>query len=371
MKYMKKIVISGTPYERGLSYGRQAGEDIRGSIENYRRLFNESADHIRYDAALDEAMKLLAAIEELAPEQVEEMRGIAQGAQLDFRDIVLLNCRSEVFALTPVAENPDAAEECTDLAVMPERTVDGHLIVSQNWDMLHWAGDHALVLEILREDGPDILCVTEAGMLCRYGINQNGLALTLSSIPLGRVDRVSGTPSIAIRRKFLSEAHFANGYGHIMKAAHMTGMHYNIGGGRVMGMAMSIEAYPDGKYVSYARDGILAQANNSCYPGVWYPNRFMGSTLYRAEILRRLMLSKERVSVQDVMDALNNKAGAPYSVCAERTPGKPEFEQGCTLAGIVMDATDCRLWVRYGNDPSVPFVEYPWSRPEKVARASS
>ena len=57
-----------------------------------------------------------------------------------------------------------------------------------------------------------------------------------------------------------------------------------------------------------------------------------------------------------------DKAGAPYSVCAERTPGKPDFEQGCTLAGIVMDATDCRLWVRRGNDPAVPYTEYTWSR---------
>lgn len=369
MEPLRKIVISGTPYERGVSYGKQAQKEIHGSIANYKRLFNESKAHVRFDVALKKAMEMLPAIEKLGHELVEEMRGIAAGAQVLFEEIVLLNCRSEVFALTPMSENRDAAEECTDLTVTPERTADGHLIVAQNWDMLHWAGDNALVVEILREDGPDIFCITEAGMLCRYGLNQNGLALTLSSIPIGRIEQVSGTPSIAIRRKFLSEAHFANGFGHIMEAEHMSGMHYNIGGGRVMGMAISIEAYPQGKYVEYAREGILAQANHSCYPGVMHANRFMGSTLYRGEILRRLMLAKDQVTVEDVMQALNNKAGAPYCVCAERAPGKPDFEQGCTLAGIVMDATDCRLWIRRGNNPETPYVEYTWTRPEKVCPA--
>jgi len=369
MEPLKKIVISGTPFERGVSYGMQASAEIAGSLANYERLFNLSKAHVSFAVAQKKAMQMLPAIEKLGPELVEEMQGIAEGAGVPFEKIVLLNCRSEVFALSPASDDPDAAEECTDLTVTPERTKDGHLIVAQNWDMLHWAGDNALIVEVLREDGPDMLLVTEAGMLCRYGLNQNGLALTLSSIPIGRIEQVSGTPSIAIRRKFLSEAHFANGFGHIMAAEHMSGMHYNIGGGRVMGMAMSIEAYPQGKYVEYARDGVLTTANHATYPGVMLPNRVMGSTLYRAEILRRLMMSKTKVTVQDVMEALCSKAGAPYSVCAERVAGKPDFEQGCTLAGIVMDATDCRLWVRRGNDPSVPYQEYTWTRPDKVSRA--
>ena len=366
MEPFQKIVISGAPYERGVQYGRQASDLIRQALARYRELFDASTAHVNYQTALAQAQKMLPAIERLGPEMVEEMNGIADGAGVPREEIVLLNCRSEVFALTPMSESPDAAEECTDLTVLPERTVDGHLIVAQNWDMLHWAGEHAIVLEILREDGPDVLCVTEAGMLCRYGINQNGLALTLSSIPIGRIERVHGTPSIAIRRKFLTSAHLAEGLTHIFAEEHMSGMHYNIGGGRVMGTALSVEAYPQGKYILPARDGILAQANHSCYDGVMLPNRAQGSTLYRAEILYRLMMQKPKVGVEDVMQALNNKAGAPYSVCAERCGNKPEIEQGCTLAGIVMDATDCRLWVRRGNDPSVPYVEYTWSRPEKL-----
>ena len=358
---MEKIVISGNPYERGVAYGKQAAEKIRGSLDNYRILFDRSKAHISFDEAKQKAACFLPAIRKMGVELEEEMRGMAEGAGIPFEEILLLNCRSEVFALTPLSKSSDASEECTDVTVLPERTRDGHLIVAQNWDMLHWAGDNAIVVEVLQENGPDMLCVTEAGMLCRYGLNKNGLALTLSSIPIGPLHEPAGTPSIAIRRKFLSEAHFANGFSHIMEAVHMSGMHYNVGAGE-LGMAVSIEAYPDGKYVSYGQDGILAQANHSCYPGAKLPNRPMGSTVYRAQILERLLKTKQKVTVEDVMKALNSKLGAPYCVCAERVSGKPDFEQGCTLAGIIMDATDRRLWVRWGNDPEVPFVEYTWTR---------
>lgn len=34
-----------------------------------------------------------------------------------------------------------------------------------------------VILQILRDDGPDLMIVTEAGQLARYGMNQAGIAL--------------------------------------------------------------------------------------------------------------------------------------------------------------------------------------------------
>ena len=33
-----------------------------------------------------------------------------------------------------------------------------------------------MILQILRDDGPDLMIVTEAGQLARYGMNQAGIA---------------------------------------------------------------------------------------------------------------------------------------------------------------------------------------------------
>ena len=45
---MEKIVISGTPFERGVSYGKQASAKIAGSLDNYRILFDRSKAHISF-----------------------------------------------------------------------------------------------------------------------------------------------------------------------------------------------------------------------------------------------------------------------------------------------------------------------------------
>ena len=370
MENFPHIVISGSPYERGVSYGKQAADLINNALKNYEHLFDLSKEKVSWKDALALVPNWIPAIKKLGAELLEEIRGIADGSQQPFEKILLLNCRSEVFAITPVSKNPEAGEECTTITVLPERTTDGHLIVAQNWDMLHWAGDHALVLEVLRDDGPDMLCICEAGMLARYGLNSSGLALTLSSIPIPGLTKPAGTPSIAIRRKFLSETHFADAYSHIMEEAHMSGMHYAAGSGE-LGFAMSIEAYPGGKYVLYPQNGLLAHANNPRYQGYKFPDRAIGSTLYRDELIKQMLNLHEKISVQDVKKALISKRGAPFSVCAERVQGrKPDFEQGCTLAGIVMDATARRLWVRRGNNPETPYVEYHWTRPQKAAADS-
>lgn len=66
-----------------------------------------------------------------APELLEELEGVAEAAELD-HDTLL------TFSLT-IPFDPAAvpAPSCTVLAVLPERTVDGRLIVGRNFDFFH------------------------------------------------------------------------------------------------------------------------------------------------------------------------------------------------------------------------------------------
>src|SRR3546814_8167931 len=70
-------------------------------------------------------------------DHVEEMRGIAEGADVPFAHILLLNARTE---LLKMAGNPAlrrglfaerGADGCTTIIVQPERTPDGTLIRSE------------------------------------------------------------------------------------------------------------------------------------------------------------------------------------------------------------------------------------------------
>ena len=45
-----------------------------------------------------------------------------------------------------------------------------------------WQEYGTVILQILRDDGPDLMIVTEAGQLARYGMNQAGIALGVNKM---------------------------------------------------------------------------------------------------------------------------------------------------------------------------------------------
>lgn len=78
MNTFKKVVLSGTPHERGVTYGRECRELIDRTIGDYERYFNNKPN-LSWDYAIQMAAKFIPAIEAFAPELMEEMHGIAEG----------------------------------------------------------------------------------------------------------------------------------------------------------------------------------------------------------------------------------------------------------------------------------------------------
>src|SRR3546814_8699261 len=111
------------------------------------------------------------------------MRGIAEGADVPFAHILLLNARTE---LLKMAGNPAlrrglfaerGADGCTTIIVQPERTPDGTLIHAHNWDWKASCAETCVVLRVRGDGGPAILTFTEAGTLARFGFNAAGLVV--------------------------------------------------------------------------------------------------------------------------------------------------------------------------------------------------
>src|SRR5579872_6469624 len=99
------IEIAGTPYERGISYGQQAAPEIRAGIGHYAAQVRELG---LSDAALANVVaSYLPKIEGFEPGYVEEMRGIAAGAAVEFHHIVMINARTEVLKLAANRELRD------------------------------------------------------------------------------------------------------------------------------------------------------------------------------------------------------------------------------------------------------------------------
>ena len=367
MNTFKKVVLSGTPHERGITYGRECREMIDRTISDYERYFNNKPN-LSWDCAIQMAAKFIPAIEAFAPELMEEMQGISEGSGYSFEKILAINCRSELlrFEGSHDDRHDKALEECSCIGVLPERTSNGHVLTAQNWDMYYWAEEHGVVLEVLQDDGPDYFCLTEAGQLARYGLNQAGIGLAINSLPREKECESISVPSAILRRKFISIGNWAECLDTLFSAKHMAPMNFLVSNGNMQGDMMCIEASSDGAQIIYPEKGLIYHTNHFLSSGHFLYGR-KGSSVNRFNTMKRLLKDIGPIEIPDLISVLNCTFGAPESILNHRNNRDKEIEQCATLACFVIDATERRFWVRKGNIRENPFIEYKWTRPDKIS----
>jgi len=333
------IEISGAPYERGLSLGRQAKSRVLKSIAHYKA---QAARWRLDDETIAAIIKnYLPVVERFDPAYLDEMKGIADGADTAFENIFLLNARTEIMklALKPEerkkllgAETPDG---CTAVTVMPAASKDRSLLHAQNWDWKVECHETAVVLRILRDDGPDILTFTEAGMLARSGFNSAGVAITGNNLESSLDYRRAGVPLPMIRRKALEAAHLAIAMQTVYATA-KTGSS-NMAVSHSGGIAINFECAPDETFPLHPRDGLLIHANHWISPVALTKLKDTGiayspCTLYRDRRVCDLLRSHVgQITTDMVKQALLDDYQSPWSVCR---PPRQDFGRDTTSATV-------------------------------------
>ena len=83
---MRKVVLSGTPYEMGLQQGKAFADLVAAAIQHVVPEGRFPADHTaRVLAQVERNM------ENVIPEALEELHGIADGAGVAFSDLLAYN----------------------------------------------------------------------------------------------------------------------------------------------------------------------------------------------------------------------------------------------------------------------------------------
>jgi isopenicillin-N N-acyltransferase-like protein len=330
------IEVSGPPRGRGRQYGEAAAPRIRRGIEHY-------ADQLGADGLTREGIRSLAAefaplVDRFDPDMTEEMRGIAEGAGVDFADILLLNARTEILKLAKRRKDPDP-DGCTGVVAMPSVTADGVLIHAQNWDWKAECAETAVVLKIRRDDGPDVMTFTEAGGLARSGFNAAGIAITANYLESDRDYRSTGVPLALIRRKVLMSPLLALA----MQAVYCTpkSAANNMIVSHAGGIAIDFECAPDESFQVHPDNGLLVHANHWVSPVALSKLRDTGiastpDSLYRDLRVRDLLApGRGRITTDAVKAALFDDFQSPWSVC--RPPRRNLSNNlSATVAQIVM-----------------------------------
>jgi isopenicillin-N N-acyltransferase-like protein len=338
------IELSGPPGPRGRDYGRQARTRIEKGIAHYAgQLKRLDFDRPQVRGLVAEYLPVIEAFE---PAYVEEMRGIAEGAGVEFEEIVLLNARTEILKL---GQRPDlraklaARDEpdgCTGVVALPGATRDGRLIHAQNWDWKAECVETAVVLRVRREDGPDVLTFAEAGALARCGMNTAGIAITANYLESDRDYSQVGVPLAVIRRKVLDSEHVALA----MRAVYTTAKSAsnNMIVSHREGVVIDFECAPDETFQVHPTNGLLVHANHWVSPVALAKLKDTGvastpDSLYRDIRVRDLLTPHlGRLTRETVKTALFDDFASPWSVCR---PPRPSLTSNlsATVAMIVME----------------------------------
>ena len=205
---------------------------FRHSIANARELIDQTYDQLEltWEGAQIQARKYLPFVEERYPQYGDELRGIAEGANVAFDDVLALN--------TMEAVTMDALHltRCTSFAVNEQRTADGHILAAHTEDWIPEDEDDVFVVLVKPNDEAPFLAMTYGGLLPNVGFNANGIAQLIDTVYPS--DSRIGIPRLVVARAVLAAkrisgaigralvAHRAAGYNHLL--AHESGEMYSI-----------------------------------------------------------------------------------------------------------------------------------------------
>lgn len=340
------IEVSGTPHERGLQYGQQARERIHRGVAIYTA--RAASQDLTWPTVRSMVREFQPTIEAFDGAYIDEMKGIAVGAELEFEQIALLNARTELLKL---ASRPDlraklqealAPDACTGVIALPGAAREGRLLHAQNWDWRAECAETAVVLRIRREDGPDILSFTEAGGLARSGLNAAGIAITANYLESDRDYQQLGVPLALIRRKVLQQEHLALA----MQAVYATpkSASNNMMVSHRDGIAIDFECAPNETFQVHADRDLIVHANHWQSPVALAKLRDTGiqstpDSLYRDMRVRSLLARKHgTLGLDDVKAALFDDFETPWAVCRPPRPAILNTDDlTATVAMVAMD----------------------------------
>ena len=338
------VKTQGTPHDRGQQYGSRCREMIARVVEFYRWIFAIKSK-LDWDQSLEKAAEFVTVLNDYDSDIMEEIEGIARGADRPVAEIVALNVRTELlFLLAPGAGQARAS--CTSLAAVPPAAE--HTLLAQNWDWYPQMRDCCVILEEKPQGLPEVLQVVETGIIAKAGFNSAGIGLCTNA--LVTENWRMGVPYHAILWRILKAESMSEAIGAVTKPYRASAGNYLIG--HAAGEAVNLEAAPDAINILFPEKGILTHSNHckvsnakitDLIPGLW-PDTIMRD--YRAA--KVLNPYHGRIDSIAIQEALADHFDKPNSICTHPADTQPPHEQSQTNASLIMDLTDKSVLVAKG-----------------------
>jgi isopenicillin-N N-acyltransferase-like protein len=221
------LVVSciGDGLARGLAHGESIRDEVRAAIQKWEselgaRTGRPPAEAI--SALLDET-DLKASVAALTPDLLEEVRGIARGANLDIRTVLAYNLMDEEWWF--FRDPPRGLNGCTVVARLHTSGESRRTAIGQTMDRPASMDGSQIVLRVSPPGGPDALVLSAAGMIGLTGVNSAGIAVCVNTLSMLE-HSANGLPVAFVLRLLVGCTRLADATAVLRRVPHASGQQY-------------------------------------------------------------------------------------------------------------------------------------------------
>lgn len=354
MSLQRHLSEEPSPADRGRAFGTAHRQAVENTVAVYRRLFAESCELGPSDVQ-QFGEDVEATLASRLPGVLEEIAGIASGANVSTAELVAINARTELLA-------GQTEPECTVVACQPH-SASAPCLFAQTWDW-HPALEASRVVWTVHAEGRWFVTLTEAGILAKLGLNSAGLACGLNFLTSSVDGGASGIPIHILLRLLLGECSTPGDALRLLlntktsasscitisfadsEAAVIFGVELSPAGARV------VPTCDRGTFVH--TNHFLAKPHDLTDVGlVEWPG-----TLVRFQHVKRKLAELDAAPNEQALTAiLKSHFAAPDSVCKHEIDAEPWPERRRTLVAVLLNLTD-----RTFNISDGPPCEAAWQR---------
>lgn len=341
----RHIEVSGPPRELGRQLGEAARDEIRGFAAIALARVNKTVCVSRA-RALNISRRSMACAAAYAPDLLEELRGMSEGAGVALDELMLLQVRNQLC--------PEEDAACTALAVAPQRSAEGRAIAAQNWDNDPALDPFTIVLTRRPAGKPALLNITQAGLIAYIGCNDAGMGVCMNTLPAP--SRPVGVPHYFAVRAIYEQTSLSGAVAAVRRADRA------IPGNILL-------ATPQGPAdleltlgrVHVLRDDELVVHTNHClHPELAPINREFPELIEsgpRYDRVEQLLGSERRVSMAQIRAVLCDHDRHPYSICRHAND-HPQTGFWTSVFSVVIEADRGRMHISRGNPCAAPYETY-------------
>jgi len=347
------VRVSGTHREMGRQIGEACKKQVQHGVENGRSLVADAYQQLEltWAGAQIQARKYLPFAQERYPQYVEELMGIAEGADVGFEDLVVIN------AMEAVTMDALHLTRCTSMAVNDEHTADGHVLLAHNEDWVPEDEDDVFIVLAKPKHDPPFLAMTYGGLLPNIGFNAYGIAQMCDSVYPN--DSRIGTPRTVVSRAVLASKTPDEAIRHMLSAQRAAGYNHLLI--HESGELYSVEVSARRFGILYGENGYIVHTNHYLSENMQQVEREPEDLVAsRVRYYRALRLIKriEQHSIKTLQTIQRDHVNFSNSICNHSIDASNPLDREKTVNAMVIDLTAREMHIAWGNPCENPYHTY-------------